>query len=226
MVKYLLYNIQCKEFINLMPYDSYILGDLLNKDTILMDISNDTYANFNSNDGVIVKLKGDYVNNYDINDENSLIDDFEKWFIQKQSGLFHLRGSKYEFTTPKAAYKMASLISNIEGIILDPCMGYGANLLVAAIKSGANPKKIYGIELNPISYYESINRLGTFGVPKENLHLGNCFDINCYDFANKSYKYPYDKASDEYLRNFLNSKIKIYQHHLRLIQSGKKFYEI
>lgn len=66
--------------------------------------------------------------------------------------------------------------------ILDPCLGAG-NLLAATIIAGADPKRCYGIELDPEVMEIAKQRLGALGVPACNLKCGNALDDDAYKFG-------------------------------------------
>ena len=69
--------------------------------------------------------------------------------------------------------------------ILDPTAGAGG-LLAAAIIAGANPRRCYGIELDPEVLEISKIRLGKLGVPSSNLILGNALDPESYEKLGRS----------------------------------------
>ena len=79
------------------------------------------------------------------------------------------------FTNPKESLKMLKLLTNLNGTIFDPTMGSG-NLLAAAIIAGADPKKVYGNEIDPDIYVMTVERLTKLGVPKENLKNGDILE--------------------------------------------------
>lgn len=94
------------------------------------------------------------------------------------------------FTPPSLTVKMLEKFEDLEGSILDPTCGAG-NLLAAAIMAGADPKLIYGIELDPEILEIARSRLESLGVPKINLHQGNALYEECYVFSDD---YNYEKA--------------------------------
>lgn len=94
------------------------------------------------------------------------------------------------FTPPSLTIKMLEKFQNLEGSVLDPTCGAG-NLLAAAIMAGADPKEVYGIELDPEILEIARNRLQLLGVPKVNLHQGNALYEECYEFSDD---YDYEKA--------------------------------
>lgn len=85
------------------------------------------------------------------------------------------------FTPPVITIKMIEQFNNLSGTILDPCCGTG-NLLAAAIKAGADPNKVYGIEIDPDIIKIAKERLLKLGVPSNNIHLGNALDPASYNF--------------------------------------------
>ena len=69
--------------------------------------------------------------------------------------------------------------------ILDPTVGAGG-LLAACILAGADPKRCYGIELDPEVLEIARKRLGKLGVPSSNLILGNALDPESYEKLGRS----------------------------------------
>lgn len=139
-----------------------------------------------------------------ISEENKkrIIEEYES-FKKDQYGDKSLEERKkldQYFTPPIASIKM------IEGFncdslenknILDPCCGSG-NLLAACILAGANPKNIYGNELDLDMLKLCRKRLDKLcdkyhleKVPKYNLHQGNAMNHDCLkpESFNKDYKY-------------------------------------
>lgn len=85
------------------------------------------------------------------------------------------------FTPPPLTIRMIEKFDNLEGTILDPCLGSG-NLLAACIIAGADPKKCYGIELDPDMLEEAKKRLMPMGMPEENFKLGDALKEESYEF--------------------------------------------
>ena len=77
------------------------------------------------------------------------------------------------FTPPELTIKMLEKFTSLDDDILDPCCGSG-NLLAAAIMAGADPKRVYGIELDAEIHKIAVERLGKLGVPEKNIICGNC----------------------------------------------------
>lgn len=94
------------------------------------------------------------------------------------------------FTPPELIIQMIEKFENLEGKILDPTCGSG-QLLIGCIIAGADPKLVYGIELDPDILEIARSRLQLLGVPKINLHQGNALYEECYDFSES---YDYAKA--------------------------------
>lgn len=99
------------------------------------------------------------------------------------------------FTPASLTIKMLEKFQNLEGSILDPTCGAG-NLLAAAIVAGADPKLVYGIELDPDILEIARSRLEPLGVPKINLHQGNALYEECYSFS-ETYDYAMAVAKAE-----------------------------
>ena len=77
------------------------------------------------------------------------------------------------FTPPELTIKMLEKFQDLNDDILDPCCGAGG-LLAAAIMAGADPKRVYGIELDAEIHKIAVERLGKLGVPEKNIICGNC----------------------------------------------------
>lgn len=65
--------------------------------------------------------------------------------------------------------------------ILDPALGAGG-LIAAAIIAGADPSRVYGIELDEKVLEVARLRLGELGVPPGNLRQGDALDPKSYEF--------------------------------------------
>ena len=83
------------------------------------------------------------------------------------------------FTPPELTIRMIEKFQDLNDDVLDPCCGAGG-LLAAAIKAGADPKRIYGIELDPEIHKIAVERLGKLGVPEKNIICGNALDNKTY----------------------------------------------
>ena len=85
------------------------------------------------------------------------------------------------FTPPSLSVKMLEKFSSLEGRILDPTVGCGG-LLAAAVIAGADPKRCYGIELDPETVKLCRERLAKLGVPRWNIRQGDALVDESYEF--------------------------------------------
>lgn len=83
------------------------------------------------------------------------------------------------FTPPELVIRMVEKFENLDDDILDPTCGSG-QLLVGCIIAGADPKRCYGIELDPEIHKIAVERLGKLGVPEKNIICGNALDSKTY----------------------------------------------
>src|SRR5574344_1302965 len=83
------------------------------------------------------------------------------------------------FTPPELTIRMLEKFQDLADDILDPCCGAGG-LLAATIMAGADPKRCYGIELDPDIWKIAVKRLGKLGVPEKNIICGNALDNKTY----------------------------------------------
>ena len=114
--------------------------------------------------------------------------EYDTWQSKQYAGKDKkARQAKAQFFTPPAlTVKMLEKFDVIKDKdILDPTVGSG-NLLAAAIIAGADPKRCYGIELDPEVLEIAKKRLGNLGVPSNNLILGNALDHNSYEKIGRS----------------------------------------
>lgn len=119
---------------------------------------------------------------------------------RKQNGQF--------FTPPELGARMlekydCTLEEFKNKTILDNCCGSGM-LLAYALIAGADPKKVFGIELDPEILKIARRELGKFGVPEHNIHLGNALNKWCYVFPESELAerfsglvYSFDTDKDE-----------------------------
>ena len=84
------------------------------------------------------------------------------------------------FTPPQLTIRMLEKFDSLEGNVLDPCLGAG-NLIAAAIIAGADPRKCYGIELDPVVHKVAQLRLSKLGVPPCNIVQGDALDPKSYE---------------------------------------------
>ena len=114
--------------------------------------------------------------------------EYDAWQSKQYAGKDKkARQDKAQFFTPPAlTIKMLEKFDTLEDKdILDPTAGAGG-LLAACILAGADPKRIYGIELNPEVLEIAKKRLGKLGVPSSNLILGNALDPESYEKLGRS----------------------------------------
>lgn len=83
------------------------------------------------------------------------------------------------FTPPELTIQMIERFESIENkTILDPTCGTG-NLLAACVIAGADPKKVFGNELDEEFTNLCKKRLSKLGVPEENIHQGDALKDDC-----------------------------------------------
>ena len=129
--------------------------------------------------------------------KSAIIEEYNSW-TDKQYGAKTLEERKELnaiFTPPELTIQMIEKFDSIENkTILDPTCGTG-NLLIACILAGANPKMIYGNELDEEFLKLAKERLIPYGVPEQNLHQGNVLEDDCISLnsfkvgVEKPYKY-------------------------------------
>ena len=125
--------------------------------------------------------------------KQNIVDEYNDWFSHQYGGKSVKERQELGqfFTPPQLTIRMIEKLETLENLeegILDPTCGCGG-LLAGCILSGADPTKIYGIELDPTILEICRERLGKLGVPKYNLHLGNALNEDCYDNFNEDYSY-------------------------------------
>ena len=107
-----------------------------------------------------------------------IIEECNSWGVHGKHGS-DMKNLDAFYTPPELAIQMIEQFDSIENkTILDPTCGSG-NLLAACIIAGANPKLIYGNELDVEALAICKKRLIPMGVPESNLHLGNALDEEC-----------------------------------------------
>ena len=115
-------------------------------------------------------------------DISRIEEEFTKWESQQYAGNSKEKRTKLaQFFTPAAFAKaLIDKLGPLEGKdILDPCLGSG-NLIAAAVLSGADPKRCYGIELDEAVLEVAKKRLAELGVPEENLVCGSALEQSSY----------------------------------------------
>jgi len=76
---------------------------------------------------------------------------------------------------------MLEKFDSLDGTVLDPTIGAGS-LLAAAVLAGADPSKVYGIELDGKVLKVARRRLVRLGVPPNNLKQGDALIPESYEF--------------------------------------------
>ena len=131
------------------------------------------------------------------NIKKAIEEEYNKW-EKSQYGIF--QNNKIErqkrgafFTPPPLTIKMLEKFESITNKdILDPTVGAGG-LIAAAIIAGADPKRCYGIELDPEILTIAKKRLIPMGVPEKNLKLGNALDSDAYNFDEADKEIAHDQ---------------------------------
>ena len=120
--------------------------------------------------------------------KNAIKSEFKQWTETQYAGKDKKERQKLgQFFTPQAlTIKMIEKFDSLKDKdILDPTVGAGG-LLAACILAGADPKRCYGIELDPEVLEIARKRLGKLGVPSSNLILGNALDPESYEKLGRS----------------------------------------
>ena len=120
--------------------------------------------------------------------KNAIESEFKQWTETQYAGKDKKERQKLGqfFTPPALTIKMIEKFDAIKDKdILDPTVGAGG-LLAACILAGADPKRCYGIELDPEVLEIARKRLGNLGVPSSNLILGNALDPESYEKLGRS----------------------------------------
>ena len=109
--------------------------------------------------------------------------EYSQWESQQYNGNSKEKRKKFAqfFTPPQLTVKMLEKFDTLElKDVLDPCLGAG-NLIAGAIFAGADPKRCFGIELDPDVLKVAKRRLAILGVPPCNLVEGNALDSTIYE---------------------------------------------
>lgn len=113
------------------------------------------------------------------------------------------------FTPPLLTIKMIEKFDSVKDKdILDPTVGAGG-LLVACIFCGADPNRIYGIELDPAILKVCRRRMLQYGVPPWHLKEGNALDPTSYEFEENEQIEAFavvDRQNDGILLSIVNNK--------------------
>lgn len=116
--------------------------------------------------------------------KNKIEEEYDAWANMQYAGKDKNERQKLGqfFTPPPLTIRMLEKFENLEGNVLDPCLGAGG-LIAAAVIAGADPSKCYGIELDPSILEVAKKRLAKLGVPEKNLIQGNALDPKSYEFG-------------------------------------------
>ena len=116
--------------------------------------------------------------------KNKIKEEYDAWANMQYAGKDKKERQKLGqfFTPPQLTIRMLEKFENLEGNVLDPCLGAGG-LIAAAVIAGANPSKCYGIELDQSILEVAKKRLAKLGVPEKNLIQGNALDPKSYEFG-------------------------------------------
>ena len=116
--------------------------------------------------------------------KNKIQEEYDAWANVQYAGKDKKERQKLGqfFTPPQLTIRMLEKFENLEGNVLDPCLGAGG-LIAAAVIAGADPSKCYGIELDPSILEVAKKRLAKLGVPEKNLIQGNALDPKSYEFG-------------------------------------------
>ena len=120
--------------------------------------------------------------------KNAIKSEFKQWTETQYAGKDKKERQKLGqfFTPPALTVKMLEKFDSVKNKdILDPTVGAGG-LLAGCILAGADPKRCYGIELDPEVLEIARKRLGKLGVPSGNLILGNALDPESYEKLGRS----------------------------------------
>lgn len=104
-------------------------------------------------------------------------------FADKQYGTLTVKERKNLgafYTPPNLVIKMIEKFQDLNGDIVDPCIGAG-NLIVGCVIAGADPKRCYGIELDAGQAELCRDRLEKYGVPRENIITGSCLEESTWE---------------------------------------------
>lgn len=107
--------------------------------------------------------------------------EYKNWFESAYGNktLEERRALNAFFTPPELTIQMLEKFESIENkTILDPTCGTG-NLLAACVIAGADPKTVFGNELDEEFTNLCKKRLSKLGVPEGNIHQGDVLKDDC-----------------------------------------------
>lgn len=109
--------------------------------------------------------------------------EYECWLQQQYAGKTKEERKKFAqyFTPPSITIRLLEKFDSLEGNILDPTSGCGG-LLAAAVIAGADPCRVYGLELDADIVKISQERLSRLGVPATNIRVGDALQASSYNF--------------------------------------------
>lgn len=110
------------------------------------------------------------------------------------------------YTPPELTIQMIEGMDEIREPVIDPTCGAGG-LLAAIIIAGANPENVFGIELDPKIVPIAQERLGKLGVPKDNIHIGNALNPQCYIFPHSKLEPRFKGATYKFTPNEKNGRV-------------------
>lgn len=123
--------------------------------------------------------------------------EYDDWFESQYAGKSKEERQKLGqfFTPPKLTIKMIEKFDSImDKDILDPTCGAGG-LLAAMIIAGADPARIFGIELDSEIAEICRKRLSKFNVPENNIKIGNALNSDSYDFSPEPSNISHDQKA-------------------------------
>lgn len=104
-------------------------------------------------------------------------EEYNRWVEKSYCGLDMKTRQKNGmfFTPPHLTIRLIEKLKTLDDCIVDPCVGSG-NLIAAAVIAGADPKKCFANELDPLIYNLCKERLGSLGVPEDNIYNMDVLD--------------------------------------------------
>lgn len=110
--------------------------------------------------------------------------EYQCWLEQQYAGKSKEQRKKFAqfFTPPEIAIRMLEKFDTVvDKNILDPACGCG-NLLSSVVLAGADPQRVYGIEIDESIAAVARERLARLGVPPEHIKTGDALDAESYNF--------------------------------------------